>query len=168
LLPGNSIRNKAWIYEVGDALSPLFEDSYIHNYSHWGSGEENIDFDLEAKKLSEKISGLKNYVIFAKSIGSVLALDGINKQALKPTKCMFCDIPLKMILEESIPLKEWLSRADMQIVIIQNSHDPMGTYEELKSYLQPEPKLKIIDVAGDTQSYNDFDLIKRTVADLIG
>lgn len=167
LLAGNSIHNKQWIHEVKDELGPLFEHSCVHDYSHWESGEENIDFELEAKKLSTNIDGMNEYVIFAKSIGTLLAVEETYKNTLKPAKCILLGIPLKIIKEKSIPFDTWLSHINVPVTIIQNSKDPLGPCKELKSYVNGRSNIKIIKSDGDSHNYNDLDMIKRTLMDFI-
>jgi hypothetical protein len=167
LLAGNSIHNKQWIYEVEAKLGPLFEQSYIQDYSHWANGKENIDFTLESEKLSAKVSNLVTYVIFAKSVGTILALEGIYKRILRPAKCIFVGVPLKGIHQAAIPFNDWLEHTDVPILFIQNSNDPVGAYGELKDYIKPAVRFTMTESVGNSHNYDDLDTIKKLVADFI-
>jgi len=82
---------------------------------------------------------------------------------LKPTSCLFLGLPLKLIQEEQIPLDELLRKLTVPITILQNDKDPVGTYDEVRQFIN---NLKITNVIilkakNNTHDYTDFDKIKE-------
>jgi len=82
---------------------------------------------------------------------------------LKPTSCLFLGLPLKLIQEEQIPLDELLRKLTVPITILQNDKDPVGTYDEVRQFIND---LKITNVIilkakNNTHDYTDFDKIKE-------
>jgi len=170
LLAGNSYRNKEWIYRVKEVLSPLFDKSFVLEYAHWQSGEEEINLDNEILTLSNKLINDSNYSIFAKSVGSIVALKGINDGVLKPIKIIIAGLPLFSIMESGTPFGKWLENSDVPLLIIQNTSDPLGSYLDVKKYfleLNIKSKYKIIELPGDDHSYNDLPKLKELVAEFI-
>ena len=80
VLPGNSLKNKEWGEACVEHYSSWFDKVHMQYYDHWqdGSSETNIEAELEKLKnitLPEDV----NLFVFAKSIGSLLALVAIQK-----------------------------------------------------------------------------------------
>src|SRR3989344_4873764 len=93
MLPGNSKRNRAWIETVESKIKDLFEETRILNYDHWQNGQEMIDFETERGKLAELLAGWNDYLVFAKSVGSLLTLFGSRDGVLKPKGALLCGFP---------------------------------------------------------------------------
>lgn len=165
LFGGNSQRNKDWIHEVGDVLSSDFEKSIVHDYEHWDGRGEFIDFDLELSRLSTVTDGLSPYVVFAKSVGSILTLKAINLGLLSPTKCVYAGLPIVLAEEDGIPLQDLLKNNPVPTKFIQNTHDPLASYSRLTEYLKTAAVMdyQTVELEGDTHSYNDLDQIKSLI-----
>ena len=165
LLSGSSKRNKEWIYRINQIFYDIFKDTIVHNYKHWEDDSVDINLDYELEIISKEVSNFEPYVIFAKSIGSVLALKGIDSQLLKPTRCIFVGLPLKIIIEDCIPFFEWLDNVNVPVVIIQNKNDPFGSINEVKIYIinTKNNDIKILEVPGDSHDYDDLDMLRRLI-----
>ncbi len=169
LLPGNSKRNKTWIENVDARLQKYFKTTYRQNYSHWDKGEPEIDLSFELEKLSQNASNLKPYVVFAKSVGVILALKAIYENKMVVSWCLFAGIPLELVKNENIDLKKWLNAISCPIYIIQNDSDPAGTYKDVKSYISDidSPSINLIETPGETHNYDDIDLFERLVKGIL-
>lgn len=108
LLSGNSIHAKEWMYKLRDSVIAKFGNTYIHNYRHWNSGEDMIDFDTELSSLNEKLDNSSPYIFIAKSAGCILALKSMSKEITKPTACLFLGLPMKFSEQYSISLSDFL------------------------------------------------------------
>ena len=167
LLAGNGSHNKAWIYEVSKTLAPLFDNCLVHDYEHWQNNEANINFDAELAKLRHETEGIGEYVIFAKSIGSVLTFMGVNRGILKPKTIIITGLPLGMIEEEHIPMDDWLRHSDIPLLFIQNTEDPLGSFKEVEKYLSGiigNRKYTLAELDGNTHNYNDLLRLKEEIA----
>lgn len=165
LFGGNSPRNKAWIHKVGETLSSDFGKCIVHDYGHWDNQGEFIDFDLELSRLSAETASLEPYVVFAKSVGSILTLRAINEGILVPAKCIFAGLPIKLAEEDEIPLQELLRSNPVSTMYIQNTYDPLASYARLMDYLRESGASphESVELAGDTHSYDDLNRIKSLV-----
>jgi hypothetical protein len=169
LFGGNSQRNKEWIYSVKEALSDSFLTCLVHEYDHWNGKGEFIDFEAELIKIKAEVKDLGEYMVFAKSVGTVLTLMAIKAGILNPTKCLFVGLPLKLILEDKIDLPGLLRANKVTVQILQNTQDPTGSYQEVASYIEnlDLAQVKVYETIGDTHSYDDFRHIKTLFDGLI-
>ena len=161
MLAGNSLNNKVWIEQVAEYLKPYCGEIRIQNYKHWETGEKMIDLDYEFGELSKTVQGMNEYVIFAKSAGTILASKGIAAGVLNPTSSLFCGFALGMAKSANYPIEEWLQKFKTPTTFIQNTHDPVLGFHDLELFLEllKFPK-KTIETPGETHDYMDFDLIK--------
>jgi len=168
ILPGNSKSNKEWADATAEAFSSSFSEIYTQSYSHWDNGEEFINFDTELDKLVKNV-GSDDCIVMAKSAGSMLAIYGVHKKMFYPTKCLFVGLPIRFAEENNMELIQWLQDYDTPTLIIQNSHDPITSFEELKTALAPLNKTNIdlIEIDGDNHKYSDFELIKEKAWDFL-
>lgn len=93
LLPGNSKYNKSLIEEVHGAVQHLFHDAKNLYYSHW-EHEEEIDIDPEITRLKAMVEVEEEYVVFAKSAGSLATLKAIHTKVFTPKKIIIAGFPL--------------------------------------------------------------------------
>lgn len=168
LLGGNSAHNKQWVYEVCDALGPLFDRCLVHEYNHWHNGESFINFSEELTALQAETAGMSDYLIFAKSVGVVLAAQGIERGVLVPHGCLFAGVPLGLVEKQAYPLCDWLACGKQQLVFAQNEADPAGSFDSLQHYLADSEldKYEIVRLNGDTHNYEDMDML-RQLADVL-
>lgn len=167
LLGGNSQRNQTWIHNMGDVLSSQFDRSFVHDYKHWRTGAEFINFDFEMSVLPDETKNFENYAVFAKSIGSVLTLKCINSGILKPSKCIFIGLPIKAVKQENIDLLGLLKSSPKPTLIIQNSNDPLASFSEVQNLVEQTgaSNYKLVELAGDTHNYDNLDELTKLVAD---
>lgn len=170
LFGGNSQRNRQWIHQVADELTLQFDKCIVHDYLHWNGNGEFIDFDTELARLTDLVTKLDDYIIFAKSVGSVLTLKGITFGILKPAKCIFAGLPLKLAEEDNIPLRELLRNSHIPTLILQNTSDPTGSYKKIQEYIKGVGVSNYIthEFNGDTHSYDNLDEIKRLIQSFVG
>lgn len=165
LLGGSSLRNKEWIYKVRDALRDNFDILKVHEYSHWATDEEFTNLNKELKALTSETNTFGEYAIFAKSIGTIIALQGMDMNILHPTLCIFTGLPIKLIEREGLNVKDWLEASKMPILIIQNENDPQGSFDEVSKLLQDThtANCKAVSLPGDTHGYDDLKKLKETI-----
>lgn len=167
LLSGESISNKSWIEEVNASLAPLFSRTAILYYDHWQTGQEGIDFEKEYKKLISLAQNLNDYIIFAKSIGTVLTIRGIYERQLKPAKCMFVG-PAFIPVEKNYPdFGSWLENYSVPTLFITKTADPVAPAALLQNLLAKYHvrNFKFIEIRGDDHKYTDIASLKSYVSD---
>ena len=168
LLSGESINNKFWIEEVEKNLRGLFEHTQILYYDHWSNGQPSINLDLEVTKLPGLVGGLGAYIIFAKSICSVLSLRGIHEKTLTPKKCFFVG-PAFLVGERNIPgFKSWLQNFAIPSIILTKTSDPVAPAEEIRELLQKYnvQNYEFVEIPGDSHKYEDLGKIQNLMNQL--
>lgn len=164
-LAGNSLSNKSWIEKVKSEFDS-FSTGDILYYSHWETGDKNLNFEVEAKKLSELVAGKDEYFVFAKSIGSILALKSVYEKIITPKKMIICGHPYNLAKELGFPISNFLRSLTIPTMFIQNELDPLFSYVDLEKVLKennPVDYHLIKNLGNSTHDYEDFEqLIELT------
>ena len=168
VLPGNSLKNKAWGDLMCGAFGDRFDSSFMLCYDHWESGEAHINFNREEEKLRQHASTLPadaEIVVFAKSAGSLLAFVAVNHGALNPTHCVFFGIPFD--LASTNHFKDNWSPVDSFIVpaiAFHNVEDPTTSYEFTKETLAIHaPAIQLITTHEADHWYGDFETYNQSL-----
>ena len=169
LLSGNSVRTKEWIESVEEELKNLFESTHIQYYNHWETNEKIIDINCELNELSKYLKDKKDYVIFGKSAGIVLALKGISEGKIFPKKCMFVGTPVSWCKENNILIENWAKDYKTPTFFIQKTKDPAIYSEELKDFLNKNKvkNFKLIEIPGGDHHYENLKELKKLMEELI-
>ena len=169
LLGGNGIDNKTWIEKVEASLKPLFESTKTIYYDHWQSGEWMINLDKEKEKLSEIAKDDGAYVIFAKSVGSLVAVKAIAEKLISPQKCIFVGVPLKWARKNNFDIDSWYQNFPTPTMVIQHSNDPFATSKESLDFFSEKSAqhIKFEELPGDTHDYNEFETIQKLVSGFV-
>lgn len=170
LLGGNNQHNKAWAYKVQETVEPLFSECRVHEYAHWENGASFIDFDHELHTLPETVAGLSPYIVFAKSVGVVLAIHAISEKVLAPVACFFVGFPLELVQKNEPEFSVWLSKVEVPMLIAQNVADPAGSAVAVRDFLfgQEMHDVELHKLAGTTHEYTEFSALKRFFVQLLG
>jgi predicted alpha/beta-hydrolase family hydrolase len=159
-LSGESIRNKTWIYELQTQLSPLFNKTVVLEYSHWSTDSTDINLETELEKLASITQNNKDYIIIAKSIGSVLATEAISKKLAHPIKCIFLGVPVNVIEKYNYHFANYLESIQCPVLFIQNKNDPTGKCDQLVDLLNsaniPNLQYNVLELPGDKHDYVDY------------
>ncbi len=167
-LAGNSLNNKTWIEKVKSNFDS-FSTGDILYYDHWQTGEKWINLEKESEKLTELVKDKKDYFVFAKSIGSVLALKNIYEGTLNPKKMVICGLPYRAGKEEFKEIDECLKTLKVPTTFIQNEFDPVYGFEELSEVLainSPSDYHLFKNAGNSTHDYEDFEQLVNIVKNL--
>ena len=141
ILPGGSLKNKAWLEETAMALRV---DGFVRPifWEHWEDPEQKFDAKKKATLISRHTKGDKVNIV-AKSIGSLVAAYIIQEIPKQINKVIICGIPLHDISEEE---KETIKKALVSLdkdalICYQNATDPHASFAEVKKFLPPGIKL---------------------------
>lgn len=158
-LAGNSLNNKTWIEKVKLNFDS-FSTGDILSYDHWQTGEKWINLQKESGKLAELVKDKKDYFVFAKSIGSVLALKSIFEGKINPKKIVICGLPYRAGKEEFKEIDECLKSLIVPTIFIQNESDPVYSYEELEKTVKensPADYQLIKNQNNNTHDYENYE-----------
>ena len=167
-LAGGHRHNKDWIEEVKRRFDS-FSTGQILYYDHWESGAKMIDWENEAKKLAELVKDRDDYFVFAKSVGSILALKTISEGVFKPQKAIFCGLPYSLGKKEEVD--KVLAGLSVPTVFIQNEFDPVCSHEKLEQVLEenkPANYQLIKNSGDDTHDYEDYEQLMGLAKEFFG
>lgn len=165
LLSGNSIHNKLWVQELKQSIAAGSDNVYIHNYKHWDINEDFIDFDYELNSLINNIKDFPPFIVLAKSVGVVLALNLLKLNVNKPVACLFMGLPITLTNELGVTLNESFNDIDIPVIIAQNDKDPFGSFSDVSRLIKHTNNINIetYKFRGNTHSYINFDEINKLV-----
>lgn len=162
VLSGNSIKNKAWGEACVEHFHSWFGEVYMQYYAHWEEGTNEIDFEGELQKLSEEVKRSKvgtEFVVFAKSVGSLITLIAVKRGIIAPKQCVFFGMPLDLAAE-GLFKDDWspLSKFTIPSLAFHNDHDPTANYEFTKNKLaELSSVIQLVPTHGGDHVYVPFE-----------
>ena len=168
VLGGMSPRHKEWVQQVAEALQPHFDEVRFLDYDHWDITGAEMDVEHELARAADLAKDYGEYVVVAKSIGTVLTTLGNARGLLAPKRCVFLGFPYNAALE--LPQLNELAKALPSlpfITFVHNEHDPLGEADTVKQFMlkhRPETYEFKIVLDDATHDYVDFALIARLAA----
>ena len=169
LLAGESLSNRDWIEQVEAKLRPYFEATNIQYYKHWKQKDAHINIDRELGVLAKSIERFDNYIVFAKSAGTVVTLKGVYEGLITPKKSVFLGMPLKWMRSNSFPLGSWIFRYRIPTMFIQKERDPQASYQELSELIKgcALSDYQAFKLPGEDHNYEDLEQIETLVREFI-
>ncbi|MBI4157758.1 hypothetical protein HY502_02830 [Candidatus Woesebacteria bacterium] len=163
LLGGTHVSNKRWIERVSTSFQDKPYSNQILYYDHWQSGNETIDFQKELNKLLKLTANLKNYLIFAKSVGVLLVLKAVYQGKLDPKRCVFVGTPVFWAHDRGYDVDKWLRGFSVPTLFIQESQDPFIEATGLKKKLKGlnVKNYQFEEVPGNTHNYSHIAKIRK-------
>lgn len=172
ILPGNSKQfNEVWLDESAEQYGELFESVTKHVFHHWENNTENISVSNEVEKLAEEANKLEGeYMIFAKSAGTVVTTKAIAEGKINPVKCVFVGAPWDSFAQEQGNFDEWVKSLTMPLIFIQQTNDMFFKHAQLEELLEKYqlPDYELIEIEGENHAYDNYDFIKNLLSDFIG
>ena len=149
IIPGYSSKNKEWANEVKSHT----DNSEIVEWPHWSDSTHKFHVKDEVFKLQEIIKD-EDVNIIAKSIGTLVLMCYLEKNKING-KIILCGVPYNDLNENDKSSYKILSDFDpTKIIIIQNSLDEHGSFEEARRFISGyNPNIKFIEKAGSTHEY---------------
>ena len=159
ILPGFSLKNKAWAEEIQKGLSLIFPTSIV-NWPHWETGKTEANWiEKEAEKIAYSIQS-RQVNIVAKSIGTAVSMVILNSKPELINKIILCGIPIRDFLKGDEKYYEPLRKFQLdKVLCIQNKDDNHGSYEDVEKFLHSlNPNLKIISQPRADHEYPYLDI----------
>lgn len=162
-LGGNSKKNQTWIQEVKASFLSNYPLSVILDYESWKEDTpQDVNFEIEAQKLSKIVQNYEKYIIFAKSAGIFITLKTIKEYKIKPDFCMFLGFPKYWLDEKGENYNDLISNFDIPAVLIQNTSDPACSFKDINELLKNlNNKINVIETPGDSHSYLDLNYYQK-------
>ena len=173
ILPGSSKEyNERWLYDSEKAYKDLFDGTTTMTYEWWEEGSEDkanqIDPEVEKlSKIAEKVDG--DYVIIAKSVGTLITVKAVSDGKISPKKCVFMGSPWGDFAEKQGSFENSLEKFTIPTLFIQQTNDMFFRYQELEEVVNGSKvtDYKMVEVPGEDHSYTNYDEIKGWVKDFL-
>lgn len=162
ILGGMSPRHRVWVQQLAEALQPSFAEVRVLEYEHWDRENVEMDVEREITRASQLVEGLSDYVLVAKSIGTVVGTLAHARGLLYPRRCVFMGFPLKVV-ETELPELAMPMLSLPPTIFLHNDHDPLGSAERVSEYIAAHaPRAYAFrTLPGSTHDYVDFGLIAQ-------
>lgn len=146
---------------MAEALRPHFAEVRILDYRHWSDPDSEMDIEQEITRAAQLGTGSSDYIIVAKSVGTVVATLAIARNLLRPARCVFMGFPLKVVHE--LPEMATALGQLPPTIFLHNENDPLGSAEAVALYIKSNPpkEYSLQTLPGDTHDYLDFELLSR-------
>ncbi len=171
LLPGQSISNKEWIEGVEKKSKEIFSETEVLYYEHWSLGGKDTNIALETEKLVKLVNSYTDdYIVFTKSIGSLVFLNSFKFLKRKPKAVLMLGFPYYLAKNLNFDLKSLLNKIDFRVNIYQKENDTAGKYEEVKQFSNEFVTIEKYVSAGepnDNHSYGNLEYISELFKSLI-
>jgi len=161
VLPGYSLHNKEWAYEVKKNLEPDCK-VLVHEWRHWEKPSLSLSLRYEVDRIKTEIKTEKVNII-AKSVGVAVAMELIPKISSQIERVILCGIASVDGKERKASLKNTLMVLPVErILCIQNEYDKFVIYKDAgKFYHSVEPKIKVISKPRSDHNYPYFEDFKK-------
>ena len=172
VLPGNSLKNKAWGELMIETYASQFDSSFMLEYDHWASGAANIHFEREEEKLRAHVATLSTgteIVLMAKSAGSLLAFLAIHHSAVSPSHCVFFGIPFDLAAMDLFK-DNWtpIDSFALSAIAFHNVEDPTTSYEFTASMLETHaPRIALITTHEADHWYGDVHTYQPHITEIL-
>lgn len=162
VLPGNSPQNEAWGDVAVGHTHVWFEHVHAQAYDHWETSEQWIDMERELTKLGETVAAAPTdaeFVIFAKSVGSILTFEAVHRGIIAPVRCAFFGIPFDMAAERYFAA-DWSAVDTFSVpsVAFHNRNDPTADHDITGKTIEQHAAgvIMFVSTDGDDHAYFDF------------
>lgn len=168
ILPGNSKEyNEQWLYDSEKTYKDLFDSTTVHVYESWKTGGATADVQVEVEKLSEEAKKLAgDYVILAKSIGTIITMTAVGQGKISPKKCIFVGCPWGGKQGEFETL---ISKYKVPTLFIQQTDDMFFKHAQLEEVIKKYgiKNYDLIEIGGNNHAYDNYDGIKQRIKDFL-
>jgi len=171
LLSGQSILNKDWIEEVEKEFNKEFPNTTIIYYDHWDSDVKNINLERETSKFIDMVHECEEeYLVFAKSMGSVVFYNSIEKLTRKPNGVLMVGVPYQLAIEMGLDMNNLKEKTDFKVNIYQKESDPFGKLEGIRKIEGGTVKVKEYICTGednDNHHYTNTKYLLKLMKELL-
>ena len=157
ILGGNSPRHQQWVRDMAAALAPHYDEVRALDYRHWQTGETLADIDHEITAAGELVHDWDDYVVVAKSVGTVIATLAHARGALHASRYLLLGIPYDGIAGQTPEFDSALQTLT-SLAVVQNQFDPYGSADMVRQRLDALglASLELVEVpAVTTHDYTD-------------
>lgn len=172
ILPGNSLKNKEWARKIKEAAFQIegVTNVFTQEYDHWIFGGEVMNLQKETEKLLKTISGKEDYVLIAKSAGTLICVNTINHVKSKPREVILMGLPVQWAKDNNINIDVLFKSISFSPTVIQCKEDPITSAENARMFLEKMNLLENVrfeEIPGNNHDYDNlekiFPIIRKSI-----
>ncbi|HIF9076669.1 hypothetical protein [Photobacterium damselae] len=156
-IPGKMPATKAWLEKIIAQTPWKHEEITLHNFSAWGSDDE---FSVTTEVQSLPFGHFD--VVITKSIGTLITLKAQRK--ISWDKLVFIGVAWSLYSEQDKALLPALDNQGKPVLIIQENHDPFGSFQEINQVVSGKKCIKCVEVSGERHQYADVEQIGSIIS----
>lgn len=168
LLSGQSLQNRSWIEDVRTKFKEKYQNVEVMYYDHWKRGEGTADVELETKNFLQLTNGFADeYMLFAKSIGTVIFLNSLPKLQNHPKKVIMVGVPYEVATQKGYKFETLKDLVKCDVNIYQKLQDPMGSYDIVNTIEGRKVRVyeyECINEEENTHHYANMDTLIRLIS----
>lgn len=150
ILPGANPATIQWFEELTPQLGISDDSTLVHQYMFWQGKNEKKHIGTEVAQLPSEPFDL----IMAKSIGSMILLQGIKEQKLTFKKALIIGIPLNISQDTGFDTESLKLLTNESVFVVQQKNDKLGAASGLTEY----NPTNLVVIEGSNHLYNSFHL----------
>lgn len=155
-IPGKMPITESWLSKIISATQWQKAPVDMHRFVAWGSDQEfNVD-----NEISHLPSGHFDVVI-TKSIGTLITLKA--QKTISWDRLVLIGVAWSLFSEAERELLPELNKKGLPVLIIQENHDPFGSYAEIEAAVTGKDNITCIEVKGDRHQYSDTEAIGKLI-----
>lgn len=151
ILPGYSLHNKIWAYDVKNYLDKRGKDCEVYEWKHWLGGKMDIKKEVENLRM---FIGNDEICVIAKSIGTKVFMKLYPKIEPNIKKVILCGIPI-----DPVGYLEGVKKlGGERVIIFQNSRDPFMPHSVISAFIRLiDRNIKVVKKDAGTHDYPYFE-----------
>lgn len=155
-IPGKMPITEQWLQNILLATRWRKESVEMHRFSAWDSNDTfNVD-----KEVGYLPSGHFDVVI-TKSIGCLITLKA--KNTISWDRLILIGVAWTLFSDADRQLLLNLGESDQPILIIQEKHDPFGSFDEISQVVAGKSNITCVEVMGERHQYTDTAMIGKLI-----
>lgn len=170
LLSGQNISNKEWIENVEKKFQEKFFNTQISYYTHWEKEEKEADIELETKKFLDIVnSSDEEYILFAKSIGSIIFLNSLKDLEKKPKGVLIVGMAYNLGKKLNYDFTDLEKYTSYPVNVYQKEFDPAGFYDKVRNVSGGNVTVNKYECVGeenDNHRYENYDYLLELLCGL--
>lgn len=146
-IPGKMPATESWLKLVLSGSNLCNENIKFQPFNAWTNGQEfNVDTEVNALAIGHYD------LIITKSIGTLIML---KSSKISCDKLIFIGVALSLYSAVDRQLLLALKQKSYPILIIQEDHDPFGSYQQIHDLFGDSSHIQCVEVSGDHHQYKN-------------
>ncbi|MCD9544123.1 hypothetical protein GLP24_04570 [Photobacterium carnosum] len=155
-IPGKMPITESWLLKIISATQWRQETVDMHRFVAW----KNEQAFSVGNEISYLPSGHFDVVI-TKSIGCLITLKA--QKAITWDRLVLIGVAWSLFSESERELLPALEKKSQPVLIIQEKHDPFGSYAEIAAEVAGKHNIHCVEVGGDRHQYTDTEAIGELI-----